>query len=186
MSKIEFKLLSSDYWQDFEELFGKNGADGGCWCMFFRLTSKQFSANGNSGNKKEMKLLVDNDMEPGILAYVDGVPAGWCSLGPKNNFPRLNRSPITKKFDDEEVWSIVCFFIHRNYRKQGLSEELLRYAINYAKNRGAKILEGYPRDSNSYSDSHMFVGVYGTFLKLGFKEMIRRKAHRPLMRYFFD
>lgn len=181
---ITFKPLTPEYWDDFEKLFGKNGADGGCWCMYFRVKSKEFEKKRGNGNKNDMKVLVEKNSKPGILAYVDDIPAGWISLAPRDEFTRINRSPILKKIDDKPVWSIVCFFIDQNYRKQGLSEKLLEYAIQYAKKRGAAIIEAYPRDETTKPDSYMYVGVFSTFKKFGFEEVIRRNKNRPMMRYY--
>lgn len=182
MSIITCKPLTPDIWEDFEKLFGDNGADGGCWCMFFRMKGKDFQKRRGEGTKQDMQLLVEKNKEPGILAYVDGEPAGWCSLAPRIEFTRINNSHILKKVDEQEVWSIVCFFIDRKFRKQRLSEKLLEYSISYAKGRGAKIIESYPRTDKNKSDDHMYVGVYSTFEKFGFKEIIRRSSNRPIMR----
>ncbi len=186
MSSLIFKPLTMDNWDDFEQLFGENGADDGCWCMFYRVKGKEFKKRQGEGNKNDMKLLVENNSQPGILAYVDNVPAGWVSLAPRDEFTRINRSPVLKKFDNKPVWSIVCFFIDQKYRKIGLSEKLLEYAVKYAREKGATIIEGYPRDEKTKPDSHMYVGVYSSFKKMGFVEVVRRNKNRPIMRFYIS
>lgn len=182
MAKIDYKVLTSEHWDDFEKLFGEKGADGGCWCMFFRVTGKEFARKRYEGNKQDMKLLVEQGRKPGILAFVNNEPAGWISIAPREEFHRINRSPVLRKIDDEPVWSIVCFFIDPKFRKNKLSESLLEYAISYAKSNGVKILEGYPRDLQDSSDENMYVGVVSTFEKMGFREVARRSSKRPIMR----
>ena len=88
----EFHRLTLERWADFEELFGEHGAAGGCWCMWWRLTGKEFDAQKGEGNRTAMKAIVDSGRVPGILAYHEGHPVGWCSVAPREEFPRLERS----------------------------------------------------------------------------------------------
>ena len=107
----QFHRLTPERWTDFEELFGERGAAGGCWCMWWRLTQREFDAQKGEGNRRAMKAIVDSGRVPGVLAYHEGQPVGWCSVAPREEFPRLGRSRILKPVDDEPVWSVVCFFI---------------------------------------------------------------------------
>src|SRR5262245_12575909 len=127
-SKLEFHPLTPDRWQDFETLFGERGACGGCWCMWPRLRSSQFQKQKGEPNKRAMKAIVNAGETPGILAYLDGLPVAWCSLAPRTSFPRLETSRVLKPVDDKPVWSITCFFIAKEHRRQGLSVRLLKAA----------------------------------------------------------
>ena len=131
-------------WADLQALFGERGGCGGCWCMWPRLTGREFVAGKGAGNRRAFHRLVAAGDTPGILAYVDGQVAGWCALGPRAGFRRLESSRVLAPIDDQPVWSVVCFFIARPYRRQGLTVELLREAARFAAGRGARILEGYP------------------------------------------
>jgi GNAT superfamily N-acetyltransferase len=183
-----FQPVTPERWDDFETLFGERGAVGGCWCMWFRLKRSEFDAQKGEKNKQSMRQIVDRGDVPGILAYDKGRAVGWCSVAPREAFPVLDRSWVLKRVDDQPVWSIVCFFIARPFRQQGLSRKLLEAALDYARAHGAKIVEGYPVDpeKNSTPDVFAYTGLASTFLQAGFVEVARRSETRPLMRYFFE
>lgn len=172
-------------WKDFTRLFGKKGACGGCWCMFWRLTRAEFEKGKGEKNRRAMKNLIDSGQIPGLLAYVDNVPVGWCSVGPRENYSALERSRVLKPIDNRPVWSIVCFFITKEYRRQGLSVALLKAAIDHAETNGATIVEGYPIDprEKDYVDTFAYTGLVSAFKKAGFKEVARHSETRPIMRY---
>lgn len=182
--KYEIKPVTKDRWNDLVELFGPSGAYSGCWCMFPRLTGAEFSANGNSGNKAAMEKIVKRNRIPGLLAYEGGKPVGWISLGPRQEFGRIERSPIFKPVDDLPVWSVVCFFIHRDHRNRGVGKALLAGAEEYARSQGARLLEVYPVDTKgkTANPAEIFYGTQTLFEQAGFKVVARRKANRPMMR----
>lgn len=184
--KMEFFPLTPDHWQDLEALFGARGATGGCWCMFFRLKQSQFDQQKGEANRQALKALVDAGSVPGILAYHGGIPVGWCSVGPRDDYSRLGRSRIFQPVDEQPVWSIVCFFIARTMRRKGLTVALLRAAVGYARQNGARIVEGYPVDTRSANapDVFMYTGTLSAFQQAGFQEVLRRSETRPIMRYF--
>ena len=183
--KIEIHPLTPDRWSDFELLFGKNGAYDGCWCMWWRLTRSEYSAQRFEGNKKAIRQIVKKGPPPGLIAYINGEPAGWCSVGPRENFPVLDRSLNLKRVDDRPVWSIVCLFVARRFRRQGLVPHLLKGAIRYAKDHAANIVEAYPVDHKEVRmpDASLYTGVLPTFLTLGFEEVLRRSQRRPIVRF---
>ncbi len=185
MSKLIFKQLTKSTWKDFEKLFGERGACGGCWCMYWRLRNKDFESQKGEGNKKAMKQLVEQKELIGLIAYLKKEPIGWCSVAPRENFIRLANSRVLKPVDDKHVWSIVCFFIDKKYRKQGYSVELLKGVIEFSKKKGAKILEGYPTQpySENIPAAFAWTGIPSAFEKAGFKEVARRSKTRPIMRY---
>jgi len=185
IQNIEFHSLTPDRWSDFEKLFGPRGACGGCWCMWYRLKRSEFEKQKGGGNKKAMKTLVDGGNVPGIMAYRSGKPVAWCSVAPRQEFSALERSRILKPVDDQPVWSIICFFVEKNHRRKGFNIALLKAAIDFAKQRGAKILEGYPVEpkKNPMPDVFAFYGLASAFKKAGFKECLRRSETRPIMRY---
>ena len=184
----EFHRLTSERWADFEELFGERGATGGCWCMWWRLTGREFDAQKGAGNRRAMKAIVDSDRVPGILAYHEGHPVGWCSVAPREEFPRLERSRILKPVDDEPVWSVVCFFIAKSYRRRGVAGRLLKAALDYVRDCGGRIVEGYPVEpkKSSTPDLFAFHGLASMFRSAGFKEVARRSETRPIMRHVIE
>ena len=187
-SRITCHLATPDRWVDIETLFGPRGACAGCWDMCLRITRARFATNGNEGNKEAFQRMVAAGEEPGLLAYVDGVPAGWCAVQPREAYPVLRRSRLLKPVDDQPAWAVTCFFIGQGFRRRGLTVRLLRAALAHAQARGARIVEGYPLDplGAKVSDAHAWHGTVAAFHAVGFVEVARRSASRPIMRYVFE
>jgi GNAT superfamily N-acetyltransferase len=181
---LEFRELTPDRWSDLEALFGARGACGGCWCMLWRLKRSEFEKQKGAQNKAAFKAVVDSGEAPGILAYANGSPIGWCALAPRETYPALDRSRVLKRIDDKPVWSIVCLFIARPYRRKGVSVELLKAAADYVRKRGGKIVEGYPVEprKDEMPDVFAWTGLASAFLNAGFVECERRSETRPIMR----
>jgi len=181
--KLELHPLTPDRWADLEGLFGKRGACGGCWDMWWRIPAAQWKAQKGDGNRKAFKRIVRAGPPPGVLAYADGRAVGWCAVGPREDYPRLEGSEVLARIDDQPVWSVGCFFVARTYRRRGVSVALLRAAVEYAASRGARIVEGYPKTaSKEEPDAFVWTGVEGAFAKVGFKEAARRSPTKPIMR----
>lgn len=185
---LTFQPLTPVCWTDLENLFGPRGACCGCWCMYWRLPRSQFDAQQGEQNRLGLRAIVDSGNVPGILAFRDGHPVGWCSIAPRQEFPTLARSRVLKPIDDLPVWSVVCFFVSRPERHKGLTVELLKAAVSYAASRGARVVEGYPVEPHSGKspDVFAFTGLSSAFLQAGFIEVARRSATRPIMRYFIE
>ena len=186
--KLEILPLTPDNWPDFELFFGEHGSHDGCWCMWFRQTNAEAERQYGEGNRKALKQIVDDGSIPGLIAYIDGVPAGWVSVAPRSEYSRLARSRVMKPVDEQPVWSVVCFYIAKPFRKQNLSTKLLKAAVDYAQQCGAEIVEGYPVDPivGTFSDASAYHGTMSAFEKIGFKEVARRSKGRPIMRYWID
>lgn len=182
---LEFHPVTKERWPDFEILFGEKGACGGCWCMLWRLTRKEFERQKGWANRQSMKTIVESGEIPGLLAYSEKQPVAWCSVAPRQRFPALERSRVLKKIDDEPVWSISCFFIHKDFRKKGLGVRLLEAVITYVKKQGGKIVEGYPVEPKKGKTADVFAwtGLASFFKKAGFVECARRSETRPIMRF---
>ncbi len=180
----EIVPLTADRWPDLERLFGERGAVGGCWCMYWRLKHRTYEQLKGAGNRAAMQDLAASGEIPGLLAYAGVEPVGWCSFGPRQEFPRLASSRILAPVDEQPVWSVVCFFIHRRHRRGGISLMLLQAAADYARAQGAAVLEGYPVEphSGSMPTVFAFTGIASTFRKAGFIEVVRRSETRPVMR----
>ena len=184
-SRLEFLPLTLERWPGLEQLFGTRGACGGCWCMWWRQTHAKFEQSKGPKNKRALKRLVTSGTVPGLLAYYQGEPIGWCAVAPRPQYTRLETSRILKPLDDQPVWSIVCFFIAKPYRHQGVSLALLKAAVKYARGEGAKIVEGYPVEPKNArtADPFAYTGLAQTFRAAGFKEVARRSPTRPIMRH---
>jgi ribosomal protein S18 acetylase RimI-like enzyme len=127
--------------------------------------------------------LVDSGKPPGLIAYIGKRPVGWVSVGPREDFARLLRSPVMKPVDAKPVWSIICFVVPPEHRGQGVARALLRGATAYAAKHGAQWVEAYPVDKRVRSnDGSMWFGAKSMYDKAGFEVVARRKPHRPVVR----
>jgi GNAT superfamily N-acetyltransferase len=183
---FEARPLTPQTWSDLEELFEMPGGSivRGCWCMYYRKTGQvSVSAAAGATHKEQLCSLVDAGVEPGLVGYLDGRPAGWVSLGPREDYLKLRRSQVMKPVDDAEVWSLVCFYVLRAYRGQGLQHRLLAAALDHARDHGVRIVESYPVDKEERShDDFMFFGSRSLYEKAGFREVVRRSPTRVVMR----
>ena len=180
---IEYRPLVPADWGDLEQLFGEHGASGGCWCMWWRQTQAEFDRQHGEPNRLAFKSLVESGVVPGVLAYQDGEPAGWCAIGPRESYSRLERSRTLARVDDQPVWSVTCFYVKRMHRGRGLTRGLLGAATDWAARNRAHVVEAYPielRDGTSAVAAYM--GVVPVFLEAGFVEVVRRSPRRPIMR----
>ena len=133
-------------------------------------------------NRRELKALATGDTPPGLIGYFGDEPVGWISLGPREDYAKLRRSPIMKAVDDQPVWSIVCFVVPGEHRGRGVARGLLKGAIAFAKSRNVKMLEAYPVDREQRSrDDAMFFGAKSMYDAFQFKEVARRKPERPVL-----
>jgi len=186
-SELTFEPLTKNNWDKFVQLFGMKGACGNCWCMFYRLPPKEFKAGKqNDGNKNAMKEVVWKGKAAGFMAFYNNEPAAWCALAPREDFIKLENSRVHKRIDDKEVWSIPCTFIAKKFRRQGISVALLKGVIDYAKEKGIKIIEAYPTipTQEKLPDSFAWIGLYKSFEKAGFKIVDQTSKHRPMVRYY--
>jgi GNAT superfamily N-acetyltransferase len=181
---LSFQELSTANWKQFEELMGEKGGCGNCWCMYFRIPTKEFQENKPDGNKKMMKQLVDKGMPQGLIAFINKEPAGWIAFAPREDYMKLENTRIFKPLDDKPVWSITCFFVKKEFRHKGLSQQLIKGAVDFAKRKKIKILEAYPAIPYSQNVPHPFlwVGVLSSFIKNGFTIVKQSSKSRAMVR----
>jgi GNAT superfamily N-acetyltransferase len=185
VAKLRVAPVTAERWADLERLFGPSGAYSGCWCMYLRVSSKEFAENGNAGNRARLDALVQDGNEPGLLAYDGYEPVGWVAVAPRDEYPRVLRSPLHKPIDDETgVWAVTCFFIARDHRGNGVGHALLDGAVKFAKRQRARIVEGYPIDPGDdvRPTAEMWRGSVTMFERAGFEVVARRKPLRPIVR----
>src|SRR5436309_3200332 len=141
--KLTVVPLTPDRWSDLEAIFNAKGCSVArcCWCMAYRLSgSREPLPSGmtrTQANRAALKALVDAGKPPGLIGYRGSVPVGWVSIGPREDYARLKRSPVMKAVDERPVWSVLCFVVPAKYRGQGVAQALLKRAVAYAKTRGA-------------------------------------------------
>ncbi len=176
--------LDPDRWDDLENLLDRPGPHRGCWCLWWRQPHKEFGATSDDQHRRRMGQIVRRGGRPGLLGYVDGEPVAWVSLGPRTDFAALEASRLLRRVDDKPVWSVVCFVVRPDQRRQGWMRRLLRAAAQYAAQHGATLLEGYPLecgDRRLTGDSG-YTGIASTFRAEGFHEVARPRPDRPIMR----
>ena len=177
---FEAHPVTKERWPDLVELFDRPVVRT-CFCMFYRKTGTDTGVGAE--NRRAMKALVDGGSVPGLIGYEDGVPVAWVSLGPREDYPKLRRSPVMKPVDDRPVWSIVCFFVDRSVRGKGLAERMLRAAVDHARAHGARLVEAYPVDAQEQKPpDEMFFGAKSMYDRAGFREVARRRPTRPVVR----
>jgi GNAT superfamily N-acetyltransferase len=176
--------LTPATWPDLEQLFSLPGGSvvRGCWCMYYRKSGQPAGAAG-AQNKQALCDLVGGGTVPGLVGYLGDSPAGWISLGPREDYLKLRRSSIMKPADDTKVWSVVCSYVARPYRGNGVQHRLLAAAIGFARDNGVRVLEAYPVDKAERSpDYAMFFGSRSLYERAGFTEVVRRSPTRVVMR----
>jgi GNAT superfamily N-acetyltransferase len=180
------KQLTSENWEDLVQLFGTHGAYGGCWCTFFRQTRKEYRENSGEKNKQFFHSIVKSGQPVGLLAYAGEEPVGWCAVSPRENYSALERSRLYKRVDDQQVWSITCFYTARDSRRKGVSNFLIQEAIRLVRKNGGKIIEAYPENpvTDSIPDGDAYTGILEVFTRLGFKIVPDRDPANPVARYY--
>ncbi len=153
--------------------------------MAWRRTRKDFDAGKAGGNKRALKKLTAGPRAPGILLYRNDEAVGWCSIAPRGDFVRLEGSRVWAPVDERPVWSVSCFFVKKTYRNQGLSVKLLEAAVEFAREHGAEIVEGYPQETGTrLPDAFVWTGLVASYRGAGFEEAARRSRGKPVMRRY--
>ena len=154
--------------------------------MYYRESGKTPVPRGLTpaeARKRRLHALVGGKVPPGLIGYRGKTPVGWISLGPREDFAKLARSPVMKPVDELPVWSVVCFVVPPEHRHQGVAHALLQGAIAWCAKRGVRLLEAYPIDkSQRGADDWMWHGAKSMYDRAGFTEVARRKPSRPVVR----
>lgn len=197
MTAFTFQPVTPERWPDLERLFqqsaaSQEGEPAVCWCMEWRRPRAEWEEGRGEGNRQAMRELIASGQVPGILAYLDGDPIGWCSISPRPQHDGLQAIAPYRNFADASVWLVSCFYISNGARGQGLMAKLLTAGIEYAKQNGARVIEGYPADERVDRSQHaefisVYWGVASVFQELGFVEVGRApRDNRPVMRYYLE
>ena len=181
--------LTPSRWHDLETIFNAKGCSvvRSCWCMYYRVSGKgaypRPCESQRSLGREALRALAARNPPPGLLGYRGKIPVGWVSLGPREDYAKLEKSPAMKPVDHERAWSVVRFVVPSQYRRQGVKRELLAAAVEYARKRGARLLEAYPVDKAEPSATEApWFGSKSMFDEAGFQEVARRKPARPVVR----
>jgi len=145
-----------------------------CWCLTYRVSNAEYQRLRGRDRPARLRRFCDDGPPPGVVAYVDGIPAGWCSFGPRCSLPRLVHSRTIPVIDSLPVWSIVCFVVRAGHRRRGLTHHLLDGAVTFARQQGVPALEAYPVDPGGgrISPTLAYVGTTSLFERAGFHRVV--------------
>lgn len=176
--------LTRETWPTLEELFSANKTVGGCYCAWFMRASKDVQAGWGAGNKAFLREKVRAGAPLGVLAIEDDRPLGWVAVAPRTTYPRLDRSRTTASDAGPDTWSVTCFFVHRAARHRGLAHTLVAAAVDFARDGGARTVEGHPVDTEGAKRvaGDLYHGTLEMFLVAGFTLVERRGTRRALVR----
>jgi GNAT superfamily N-acetyltransferase len=185
-------------WEDLQAVFGTRGSAARCQCQRYKLRRREafrnfpveeraarLRAQTDSGHP-------DAEATAGLVAYVDEMPAGWCAVEPRTAYEGLlrnNRVPWEGRSEDkadDSVWAVTCVFTRAGFRRRGVSRALVRAAVDFARDRGARALEGYPITTKDVILEELGVGTEGVFAAAGFTEASRPTKRRVVMRIDFE
>ena len=190
---LDIQPLTAERLADLAALFGQGGDPKWCWCSWYRVRSVDYATATPASNRRVITDAVEttaaDGRSPGLVAYRDGEAVGWVSVGPRDDYDRLQHSRVLGPLDDRPVWSIVCFVVARKARGEGIARALLDAAVDYAREHGATLLEAYPveTDGGRVPAAQAFKGTMGMFESAGFEVVERRRANaaspeRPIVR----
>jgi GNAT superfamily N-acetyltransferase len=184
-------------WDDLRAIFGTRGPASRCQCQRFKLQPKEsfgsFPAEERGHRLREQTDCdhPESDTTSGLVAYVDGEPAGWCAVEPRPAYVgllRVFRVPWDGRDEDKTddgIWAVTCFLTRAGFRKRGVSRALARAAVDFARSRGARSLEGYPVVTKDVILEELHVGTVDTFADAGLVEVNRPSKRRVVMRIDF-
>lgn len=174
---VEVVPTSPERWDDITQVFAGHG-ELGCWCQYWRQSSSDYRNGGPGSGERNLRRQVEEGPPPGMLAYVDGEPAGWLGFWPRDRMERIVRSRTIPKIDEKPVWSIVCFLVRVGHRRKGVAAALLDGAIDFARKAGVPALEAYPIDPEGarVDVTFGFVGFTPMFERAGFERVLETPA----------
>lgn len=185
---------------DLAAVFGNRGYAADCQCQFFKTRGRDWDDRvGGHGERRAALRSQTHCGQPGsertsgLIAYLDGEPAGWCAVEPRIAYIRLQKKPLVWKERNEDkaddsVWAITCMITRAGYRKRGVTYALARAAVDFARKRGARAIEGYPlivKPGEDVTWGEMYVGNRKVFAAAGFKKVTRPTPRRAVMRIDF-
>ena len=184
-------------WEDLQAVFGPRGEAHRCQCQWFKIPAshwKGIPVEVLSARLQEQTGCGNPDARTsGLVAYLGGEPVGWCAVEPRTAYPRLLRSRVPwsgrqEDRDDDGVWTVSCFVTRTGYRRRGVSYALARAAVGFARDRGARALEGYPMITEPGKDitwGELYVGSRSVFEAAGFEQVSQPTPRRVVMRIDF-
>jgi GNAT superfamily N-acetyltransferase len=185
-------------WEDLRAVFGTRGQPSRCYCQRFKMRGREWDAESVPVEERARRLRAQTGCghpesvnTTGLVAYLDGEPVGWCAVEPRSAYVRLGTTPWAGRAEDkadDSVWAVTCFVTRAGFRRRGISRALARAAVDFARQRGARALEGYPmitKPGEEITWGEVFVGSRSVFADAGFAEVSRPTLRRVVMRIDF-
>ena len=181
-------------WVDLQTVFGTRGQASRCQCQRYKLRRRESFASFPAEERAfRLRQQADcgypgSDRTSGLVAYLDGEPVGWCAVEPRTEYEGLlrnNRVPWSGREEDkadDSVWAVTCLFARAGFRRRGVSRALAHAAVDFARERGARAIEGYPMTTKNAISEELHVGTLDTFAAAGFTEVSRPTLRRAVMR----
>jgi GNAT superfamily N-acetyltransferase len=177
---IRFRPLTRETLDDLAAFLDGHGKFAYCSCMRWRMRSSEYQESTKGGRGERLKQMVNAGIPVGILAYSGNRPIGWCSIAPRESYEALERYKALPRIDSAAVWSVVCFFVDRDFRRKRVTLGLLQAGLKYARSRGVRIVEGYPVEPGSHLYTYM--GSPAIFHKAGFQDVTPKGQKRKVVR----
>jgi GNAT superfamily N-acetyltransferase len=184
-------------WEDLRTVFGTRGAAAWCQCQRYKLRPREAFAKFPAEERAERLRQQtrsghpESDRTSGLVAYLDGKPAGWCAVEPRIAYEGLARNARVpwegreEDKTDDSIWAVTCLLTRAGFRKRGVSRALARAAVDFARERGARAIEAYPMTTKNAIAEELHVGTEGVFAQAGFVEVSRPTLRRVVMRIDF-
>jgi GNAT superfamily N-acetyltransferase len=183
---------------DLQTIFGTRGTGARCQCQRYKLGPREafskFPVEERAFRLREQSDCGNpgSDTTSGLVAYLGGEPVGWCAVEPRSAYEGLVRTfkvPWEGRDEDradDSVWAVTCLFTRAGFRKRGVSRALARAAVDFARERGARAVEGYPINTKEVISEELHVGTEGVFAAAGLTEVSRPTPRRLVMRIDFE
>ena len=185
-------------WDDVHAVFGERGYPSTCQCQWFKIRDSEWRSVPVEELKERLREQTGCDhpasrSTSGLVAYLDGEPVGWCAIEPRTAYLRMARMRVPWADRDEDksddgVWAVTCFVTRVGFRKRGVSRALARATVDFARERGARAVEGYPllnEPGREFTWGELYVGSRSIFADAGYAEVSRPTPRRAVMRIDF-
>lgn len=184
-------------WEDLQKVFGMRGAAATCQCQRYKLRPREAFRSFSAAERADRLRLQTNcghselGTTSGLVAYLTGEPVGWCAVEPRTAYAgllRVYRVPWDGRVEDRadnSIWAVTCLVTRVGFRRRGVSRALVRAAVEFARERGARAIEGYPMSTTNALLEELHVGIEGVFAEAGFSEVSRPSVRRVVMRVDF-
>jgi GNAT superfamily N-acetyltransferase len=197
-SKVTIVPANEASWEDLQAVLGTRGDPARCQCQWYKIPNMEWRSVPVEERAHRLRVQTDcghpkSGTTTGLVAYLDGEPAGWCAIEPRTAYQRLRRTRVPwsgrdEDKDDDGVWAVTCFVTRTGFRRRGVSRALARAAVDFARQRGARALEGYPMITEPGQEvtwGELHVGSRTSFAAAGFAEVSRPTVRRVVMRIDF-